>query len=1705
LGTIYGANHVFELSQYAKTFSSGTNPSGRLVLNPTANTTLSRYSQSFDWSYDGKYLAIGITSGPINDIEIYEFTGTSLVFRAGSNILGNATAYSVRWHPTLYQFVLGTAKNNFYSYLFTAPSTLTVGDTVAFTTPYAVAFQKRGTHVAVGGTNSTIKVYSYSSSGAGSFSLVATSTNALGGTIQRDALVWAPRGNKNDIIAVTNNGGTTGNVHLYNFTGAALNHLKAYAQGKAANTIDWCATSTYVAVGFADGTIRTYQHTAAANTIAQKQSYTTTSAINSINWKYNATELAVARAVAASYETEIYTFNTASYALTRSFEIALITDAICIRYFYNSTTKNSYVARSDYMTKALTVYKENYSPLVFKDVNLVLNGDLTLSSPLTFTGNCSISGRNSKITFTGDASLNIAPDSNLEVLLTTLDLKVPGAFSLQGGSSNLKFRNSTIQMYNDIFIADGKFDIYDDLTITGPHTFGYQSAYTTTIHSNAMLNFENGAEFKIGKTRATSIEPIYFEDASSQLNFNNATLHTTNSGFSIKRGTVNIYGTSNFDIDWTDTTISATMQGLVWGDGVNASNDPRFVLSGNGTRLNIFNGALVVNPVVTTSIIQFFGQPQIALNDTTIFDFKRSINLTNAFILSSTNAGLLFDPNANLILENVHFAGVDQSTDFRVTGTMIHPAMYNLDKDDFFNVPTASNFYRIINIIQDGNRIEGGGEYTGPFYYSSKLSGLTWNSPSKLHSNLDLKGGRIVFTENSGMASNFSFKRSGTAELNISLFELGPVSTTWDSNIYWVGNNTTFLLNSDVLLSGIWTFSGSMEVDGNGFLIDFAPSGTLILERGAQVSFKNISLHNISRRNRIICNDNNCKITLNYSKLVMCDDYLFDAGSIEVLHDSNIGIRDGLDGVYTFSYASTLTSTVKADAFLEIDKGARISIGRHDSTITNPKCQPLYFVDPSTSRLILNGGTLHITSSGMIMTHGTMKALDISKIETENTVYPYGLIFGDGTFVNDFELKIDGGSQLEITFGRIFYNNYLPNRVVFGGPTSSIEILNNDSLYAKTNLTLKDGSIYTSGSATYAVSQDAGVQVRQDNILKQSTFPAYSAQRQKVHGVNPYLMQNGDYYYINEGYATNNVIAYSGTSNFGGGGRFDGTLTLNNSSVTLRSELNSALLCNVALNGGTFVLDSDLVFASDKTFTGTGNVQIFGTSMIFGPATESNLTHTIYWQGLSNGNITLNAQRTSLSGTWTVGGNIVLNGKGNTLDLADRGVITIRPNSTLSLENVVLKGLGQNCGSINFMDDTATLRLSSAYLELDNDLSTTIGGIVVNGPTTIGLKNYNWTLDQGASMTVDGLTLWIDPLDKINHGNIKFGSGSIDKYLSLVSSGTIKMVLESDTTLQTQVRDNSNAIVYWSPITRGTSNATQFLSEHFVSVNGGGMEAIGAINGSLQTTYRGFLSSPIDLSGGTLTLSSDLILSNKSTIESSGKFDMQGNAFVLGGNLAIPAGESIFVISDGVFDGQESNFDLSGNAKLIIDTGISVTLRNMNLVGRGIPAIEMRSPTSRLTLQNVIINFDSDFTFSQGCLFILDDVIVAGTNKFSYASTSTSYIASHSMLCFDKNTTFSYSPRLTGRHAVSERNLIKMADKTSGMYFNQSILQLPDSGMQLTVGSVYFDNKVAVNCPPTEALGFEWGDGSVAGELDVNMLSGAYLENSGYVYYHPAP
>ncbi|KKQ10817.1 MAG: hypothetical protein US22_C0053G0008, partial [candidate division TM6 bacterium GW2011_GWF2_36_6] len=325
------------------------------------------------------------------------------------------------------------------------------------------------------------------------------------------------------------------------------------------------------------------------------------------------------------------------------------------------------------------------------------------------------------------------------------------------------------------------------------------------------------------------------------------------------------------------------------------------------------------------------------------------------------------------------------------------------------------------------------------------------------------------------------------------------------------------------------------------------------------------------------------------------------------------------------------------------------------------------------------------------------------------------------------------------------------------------------------------------------------------------------------------------------------------------------------------------------------------------------------------------------------------------------------------------------------------------------------------------------------------------------------------------------------------------------------IKNNSNAIIYLGNTTNGleqqitnNSNAIKYQADHFVTINNGKLTALGGVTGTTAIAGRGILSSPIDLQGGTLTLGSDMILSNQTTVDSSGNFDLQSNAMVFGGNLTLPTNVAIKVISSGVLDGQGNELKNAINSKLIIDSNVTLTLRNLNWRAAGSPQIEMRSPTSKLTLQNTALCFDRDYSFTQGQLFIQDDVFITGTNKFSYVSTETSYIAPHSTLYFDKNTTFSYSPRLITRHTQSERNLIKMTDATSEIYFDECTLQLPDSGWQLTSGTIYFENKVTVYGNTTQENSFEIGNGLASGDMNIQLLSGALLNNFGYIYYNPS-
>jgi len=1298
LGSIRGNNHVVELSQYTRSLASGTQPNGKLVLNLVANLTAAQTPRSIDWSYDGQYLAVTTASVTGNDLRIYRFNGTSLTLAAGADLA--AAGHTVRWHPNSYYLLVTTAHATFKVrlYLFTAPSTLTAKN---YVTPtgiiYAGDWNRRGDFIVVGGieratTNQGV-VYKYAfNQGSEVFDSISTATNngvRLGGIVQFEGICCAPLGNLDDVLVVTASPATTGSMHLYNVNAGNLDHVKGYALGKRALAVDWAKTSTYVAVGYSDGTLRTYQHDVATNTVVQKQSYTITGQVNSVHWKPNATELAVGRATAAAHEFQIYGFYPADYSLLVKYPMALTTNVYAVRYFVGT---DAYIARIDSGTRLVAVYKENYSPFIFKDVNLRVNGNLTLGAPVSFYGNCSINAQHNRITFTGDGSINVAPESSLDVTLAKLNFTTPTSFAMQGNSSTVTFRDSDIILDSDIVVAGGKFDMYGDLNIVGPYAFELGGDYTSTVRSNAHLNLMDGAILSLGKKERTNSEPLYFEDRSSQLNLSDATLKVTDYGFGFNRGTINVWGNSALPID---TTVDLKNTFSV-GDGINSGNDPSIIIRGNGSTLNIEDGLFVFNTAISTTVLQFYGQSQLVFDTTTSVQLKRAQATTDGWILTSTYCTIDFGDNY-FLADGTHFSLKDRTLDYYLTGTRnLHGII--LDQDDELTL-NPGTLTRNVTIAKRGNLINGIGVAGGALNLVDYNSSVTWDIASRLGvGDVYLNGGRIAFTKNSGLEGAYSFKGSGTIDLGSSTFELGPDTVDWNGNIYWIGNGGAIKFNGDVLLSGIWTFSGNVIIDGNDRYLDLDPTGTIILERGAKVTIQNFSVYDISRQHPIVCMDDNCEITLKIADLLLNGDYLFDKGSLYVYYDSRIGVVDGLDETFTFTYASVMPSTIDSFCYLKIMPNTRFSIGRQDSSIVDPTQQPLVFNDPLTARLILDGGTLHVTSSGMIMTAGTMEIASTSNIEIDTPHPDYGLIVGDGTLDNDFAINIKPGVQLNIDTGSLYYQNHQNNRLVFSSPASSLSIQSPGGFVAKKNVFFNGG--WLRPLVDQAVSTEPGAFITANNLRIDypDLFCDYNVSGTLIDS-SLTLLGSNDYIVVSRGNSVGDLLVSGQNVRLSGIGGPLGTITMdNNSSLTwdIPGVIGGS---SIDLNSGKLALTQGVLATAGFTFQGTGTVDV-GTQ-IFQLGTESvEWDGRLYW--ISNGGILKFNSDVTLSGIWTFSGSIVIDGNGYIVDLAQTGSIILERGAKVEFQNTSINNLSRQ-NPVTCSDDNCELTLNFVDLLFGGD------------------------------------------------------------------------------------------------------------------------------------------------------------------------------------------------------------------------------------------------------------------------------------------------------------------------------------------------------------------------------------------------------------------
>ena len=1018
---------------------------------------------------------------------------------------------------------------------------------------------------------------------------------------------------------------------------------------------------------------------------------------------------------------------------------------------------------------------------------ILLNSNIALSSTWTFSNNVVIDGQGYKLDLGTSGSLVVAGGSTLELKNVILKNLSDRRLVCLDNDGVIIFNDSKVFFSGDYEFLLGSMQYLDENYFVNEadtlSTFSYESNSTSTIKPDSHLHVESDIRFELGRWQVNTVsdrqEPLEFEDGHSALVLDGGELKITESGATFKKGELLVSANSVLDI-----SLTAFEDALAIGGGAgNSDDDFTIEIAGEG-KFSITRGSLYYDNDASDKFKFDNTSSVLSLDVADALIVKNNITMSNGRIETSVfhdhndvdGVNHPFNTIGDAVLgqENMLHDHNNPHSVHRITanyksgvGISMQDGDYVYSTEGTLNAPVR---------VSSGSALFGGSgtfEPFGGFTLDDYTVTASLDTSTAFNENIYVNGGSIYLASNFKFTGDNVFSNSGDIHLSNRKLTFGILDTTWSNSIYWDGDGAVIKFGANIALSATWTFSNNITIDGGGFELDLGSSGSLVVENGATLRFKNLVLEEVSDE-RLFCLGDDAVIIFDNCTVDFEDDYFFKQGSLRFAENNAFyGTHDASAVPKRFVYESSQTSTINKHGTLTIQDGVVFEIGNSD---WQTDAQALEFGDHS-SYLNLDKGELKITQQGLSLEGGRM---DITKTSTICVDTTYGLTFGAGVSSDDdFVLQIGGDSLLDVRDGVIYYNNTTEDKFIFVNEAANLRINSPSGLTAQTTVLLKNGTINFPIATDYLEAL-AGVELKQQYIYHKhdSPFSIHLVKSTLASDVlNEYKLQSGDYFVTSAGVASVPITLQQGIGIIGGTSALNSNITVANSSVIANMALTAGLNGNITLNGGTILLTSDLKFVGDKTVSGPGTINLNKNRFTFG-SDDLTFTDTIYWDMSSELNL---GAKTSLSGTWTFSGVGYLNGHGNVLDLTNSGTIVIDYGAQLYMIDTVLKGLGDDDGDgkLVFMDDDSKLYMSRVSVKLASNFSTTIGGIHVEGPSTFLVGDYNWSFEQNASLTVDGITLWKDQLDNLGGGNVTFGSPEAN-YLTLLNSGTIKLAVNGD-------------------------------------------------------------------------------------------------------------------------------------------------------------------------------------------------------------------------------------------------------------------------------------------------------------------------------------
>jgi len=580
--------------------------------------------QSIDWSHDDKYLAIGTNNEVLlhNELQIYYFDGDVLTLTISKDL--DEKVNSVKWHPFDYYLALGhTAGGDELDiyYLNVPGGTLDLTDSENTSRVNAVAWSPTGSYLAAGlQTDMDFFVFEVSNGVFGSSYIFTFSVER---TVEDNAIDWDYT---SSYIAVGLDVNIDdGELKVLHFSGSALSENAQVEVGGDVYGVKWKPGSSTLAMvqDVSSERLRLYEHDGVGGTLTEITSARIGDGITSlgVDWSFDGRFLGLVKEqTTSSHDFRVYCFDDQNKTLSYVSGCTSVLDMNCIAW----TNSEYYVAVGD-DNDIVCLFKPTPFALRFKDVRVFFNSDVVFRGPVIFDGNCFISGNGHTFSFSSNGAIVVAEGSS--VILEHAHVKGVIANNVAClDDDGLLLLNDVYWNQDSIYtFSVGALQFENEVLMNGDATFVYNSSQTSTILAKTNLMFDEGFTFSYDPG-SYSKNLLEFEDDTSTLILNSATIHATVTGLQLTKGRLRVMHSSVFSAE----KLGFINEGITIGDQT-SQNDLVCEIE-IGSSLNVASGTLNYKNVNSSSWSMDCYTSNLYMHDGTRLNLYESISLGHGIL-----------------------------------------------------------------------------------------------------------------------------------------------------------------------------------------------------------------------------------------------------------------------------------------------------------------------------------------------------------------------------------------------------------------------------------------------------------------------------------------------------------------------------------------------------------------------------------------------------------------------------------------------------------------------------------------------------------------------------------------------------------------------------------------------------------------------------------------------------------------------------------------------------------------------------------------------------------------------------------------------------------------------------------------------------------------------------------------------------------------